>query len=263
MSRADRVVVEVLKRTPRGDDLRRAYFRRRYVRPQLVSSMRHPELFADRLPDGYGIGLTERAVEFGWTAAQQPAGDVLDAGSTLNHGFTLDHFLPQFKSLTIVTLAPEKRSYPERGVSYFYQDLRALDFKDDSFDTVVSLSTLEHVGLDNEEIYGAKADTGDPNEGARKAMRELVRVARPGARLLISVPFGAAWRGSWVRQFDADGLDELIAAAGPARVREAIYRRSDSGWQRVAREAAADAKWQGFFAEAVACVRLDLDTKNG
>ena len=49
-------------------------------------------------------------------------------------------------------------------------DAAALPFPHVSFDVVISLETLEHV----------------PNH--RRALRELVRVTRPGGRILISTP---------------------------------------------------------------------------
>ncbi|HWE08698.1 MAG TPA: class I SAM-dependent methyltransferase [Solirubrobacteraceae bacterium] len=182
----------------------------------------------------------------------------MDAGSTLNHPFTLGHFVPRVRSLTIVTLAPEEHSYPQAKIRYVYQDLRALEIADDSFDAVVSLSTLEHVGLDNKRFNHDRGSQGDPREGVRQAIRELVRVARPGAMLLISVPFGRAWTGDWVRVFDGDDLDDLVASAEPAEAGEWIYRRGPQGWRVTTRPGAADAEYQEWFAEAVACVRLTL-----
>jgi hypothetical protein len=46
---------------------------RRY-REHMTWSMSHPEHFAGDLPAGYGKDLTERAVEFGWAAAQSVRG---------------------------------------------------------------------------------------------------------------------------------------------------------------------------------------------
>ena len=253
----DRMIAGALWRMPRARPLFER-FQAAQTDRHYGWSMSHPEHFDDQLPPAYGPRLTERAVEFGWVAAQRPRGRVLDAGSALNHRVTLTHLLPMMESLTIVTLAPEDRSFPELGVEYRYEDLRSLSLPGDQFDTIVSVSTLEHVGLDNTRFHGAQAAEGDPNLGAHEAVRELTRVARPGADLLITVPFGASWRDSWVRVFDAGELDDLIAAARPARVQEAIYRRGAGGWQRTDRAGAAGAEFQRFWAEAVACVRLTL-----
>jgi len=222
----------------------------------------HEHFSSDRLPRRYGAGLTERAVEFGWALHNTPGGNALDAGSALNHTVTLDRFLPVVESLTIVTLAPEKRSWPERGVRYLYQDLRALELEDSLFDTVISISTLEHVGLDNARFDGAIGERGDPDAGARKAIQELARVAKPTGTILITVPFGASWRNDWVRVFDGGELDDLIAAAGPISREETIYRRADNGWHHVTRAQAADARYREWRAEAVACVRLNLGVGN-
>ena len=161
-------------------------------------------------------------------------------------------------SLTIVTLAPERRSWPERGVRYLYQDLRALELADDSFDVAVSISTLEHVGLDNSRYYDSDAPRGDPNRDAQAAMRELRRVVKPGGTLLMTVPFGRAWRNDWVRTFDAGELDALVASVDPVAVDESIFRRGRGGWRRADRRRAADAVYRRFWSEAVACVRIRL-----
>ena len=73
---------------------------------------------------------------------------MLDAGSTLNHAHILQRLRPAMDKLHIVTLAPEERAFPELDVSYLFADLRDLPLSDDVYDQVVSISTLEHVGLD-------------------------------------------------------------------------------------------------------------------
>ncbi len=240
-------------------DLQQRIESERHTRQFARSMDRHAEDFAGpELPRWYGVGLTERAVEFGWVRHHLSGRRVLDAGSALNHEAILDRILPVVDELTIVTLEPEAHSSPERGVRYLYQDLRHLEIPDGSFDTVVSVSTLEHVGLDNSRFYDSDAPQGDPDADAQQAMRELRRVAKPGGRLLITVPFGASWRSDWVRVFDAAQLDALIAAAGPAAVDESVFRRYRGGWRRVSRAQAADATYRRFWSEAVACVRIEL-----
>jgi SAM-dependent methyltransferase len=222
-------------------------------------SMDHPADFgAPDLPRGYGVGLTERAVEFGWVRHHLSTGDVLDAGSALNHQVILDRVLPVVSSLTILTLEPEERSWPERGVRYLYQDLRRLEIPDGTFDMAVSLSTLEHVGLDNSRFYDSHAPQGNPDDEAQRAMGELARVVKPGGVLLITVPFGRSWRTDWVRTLDGDQLDALVASVDPVATQEDIFRRAPTGWRRVHRDQAADATYRRFWSEAVACVAIRL-----
>jgi SAM-dependent methyltransferase len=227
---------------------------------QIARSMdRHAHDFGGAsLPRCYGVGLTERAVEFGWVRHHLSSGDVLDAGSALNHEVTLDRVLPAVSSLTIVTLEPEARSWPQRGVRYLYEDLRHLKIPDASFDMAVSVSTLEHVGLDNSRFYDSDAPQGDPDQEAQLAMRELRRVVKPGGVLLITVPFGGSWRSDWVRTLDGGQLDALVAAADPVATDESVFRRYHSGWRRVRRDQAADAVYRRHWSEAVACVRIQL-----
>jgi SAM-dependent methyltransferase len=252
----------VLRRGVRAiaeSELQRRIESERHTRQFARSMDRHAQDFGGpRLPRWYGIGLTERAIEFGWVRHHLSGGRVLDAGSALNHEVILDRVLPSVDELTIVTLEPEERSWPERGVRYLYQDLRHLDLPDGSFDMAVSVSTLEHVGLDNSRFYDSDAAQGDPDEDAQQALRELRRVVRPGGVLLITVPFGASWRSDWVRILNGAQLDALIAAVDPAAVDESIFRRYPSGWRRVDRDQAADATYRRFWSEAVACVRIQL-----
>ena len=216
-------------------------------------------LFArpSKLPGGYGADANERVVEIPWLLAQGVRGRTLDAGSALNHDGYLDRVLPAVDELHIVTLEPERASFPERRISYIFSDLRKLPYRDGYFDTIVSVSTLEHVGMDNRG-YGSTAEqAADAQRESEEAVRELRRALAPGGRILITFPFGEPEdHGGW-RQFDREHLERLIGVAAPNEVDLRIYRYEDGGWQLSDLEAAAEARYRvGFAAEAVACVRL-------
>jgi len=221
-----------------------------------------------QLPGGYGVGFDERVVEYPWLMAARPRGRALDAGSTLNHAHILDRILPALDSLTIVTLSPEPDSFAERGVTYIYADLRELPFEDGSFDTVISLSTLEHVGMDNSMYAPGAGRAADPDRELRRAIAELRRVLAPGGRALITVPYGKYEDHGWFRQFARGDVERLIEAADPADHEIAVWLYTREGWTRSDLDRASAATYRDYHADpspvddlaaaarAVACISM-------
>ena len=195
------------------------------------------------LPAGLGAGFDERVVEYPWLFSRRPRGRVLDAGSVMNHRHVIEPLLDAADELTIVTLAPEPVAFTELGVSYLYADLRQLPLRDHWFDEVICLSTLEHVGMDT-AIYGATTPrAADPQAEAAAALRELLRVTKPGGRVHVSVPFGRREDLGWLRQLDRAEVDDLFARAGVAPREETVFLHSPEGWRRVSAADAADASY--------------------
>jgi SAM-dependent methyltransferase len=209
------------------------------------------------LPRHFGVGSNERAIEIPWLFAQRPRGRVLDAGSSLNHSEYLGPLADLADEIHIVTLAYEGVAFPERGVSYLFEDLRNLPYRDNFFDTVLSVSTLEHVGMDNIGYGSGRPRAADPAREVDQAVRELVRVVAPGGMLLVSVPYGQPEDHGWFRQFARVDVEQLIGAVDPREAEVAVYRYGDTGWQVSDLEQAGNARYRGNAgAEAVACLRL-------
>jgi len=189
-----------------------------------------------RLPAGLGAGFDERVVEYPWLLSRRLAGRVLDAGSVLNHRHLVERVLPLVDELTVATLAPEPVAFTSLGISYLYADLRRLPLRDDWFDEVACLSTLEHVGMDN-TVYGSSAPRAeDPRVEAGAALRELLRVTRPGGRVHVTVPFGLREDHGWFRQLDREDVEDLLARAGVSASEQVVFAHTPTGWRRASAE---------------------------
>ena len=157
---------------------------------------------------------------------------LLDAGSSLNHEFVLRSPALANKRITIVTLAPEAQCHWKLGISYVFGDLRDLDFRDNVFDTIACISTIEHVGMDN-TMYTRATDVAQPGDTKEflLAVKELKRVLKPGGVLYITFPFGQYENHGWFQQFDSQLMDKLIEGFDPSHFSETIFRYDPDGWR--------------------------------
>ncbi|MCK4821084.1 methyltransferase domain-containing protein, partial [bacterium] len=156
---------------------------------------------------------------------------ILDAGSALNHSFILDHSSFQKKTVHLMTLAPEKNCFWQRGFSYLFDDLRSIPIRESFYDMIMCLSTLEHVGCDNESFTNDNLyKENNPNDFVL-VMQEFRRVLKPGGILLLTVPYGTNKHFLTFQQFDMKMLQRAIDAFGKTkRVTGNFYKYSDKGW---------------------------------
>ena len=240
-------------------DARKAWKRRRFQRSgmkpwtkgyveyklhEIARVLREGDFRADKLPAGYGFRIDERIVEYPWLFARLPAGPgaLLDAGSILNFDFLLDHPSLQKKQIHICTLAPETDCFWQKGVSYLFDDLRRLPYRDGWFDWAVSISTLEHVGMDNTLLY--TTDATKKESQARDyllAVAELNRVLKPGGTLYASVPFGRARTHGFLQIFDQIQIEEMVSAFAPSACSMEYFLYHPDGWRRSTASEACDA----------------------
>jgi len=200
----------------------------------------------ERLPAGYGCRLDERIIEYPWFMARLPDGKgaLLDAGSVLNHEFLLSRPKLASKRVFVSTLAPEPLSFTHLGVSYVYEDLRQCCFRDGFFDWIASLSTIEHVGMDNTMLYTTDVTKREYEPDAYlDAVVQFRRVLKPGGTLYLTMPFGRAQSYGWFQIFDGGMVDRVLAGFVPTRVREMHYRYTPAGWTHSSRELSKDADY--------------------
>src|SRR5262249_1057018 len=147
------------------------------------------------------VAITERILEhiFVHTRLPRPPARVLDLGCAESTNSV------EMASLGYEVVGVDLRDLPLRHSSFqmVRADIAHLPFPDESFAVAVSLSTIEHVGLD---WYGqAPEGTND-----HKVIAEVYRVLRPGGRLILTCPFGRAATTPVHRVLDRPALDALL-----------------------------------------------------
>jgi hypothetical protein len=203
------------------------------------------------LPDRYGIGLDERCIEYSWALSrlEPDAKEILDAGSVLNNHAMVECPPIQGRNLHILTLAPEANCFWSKGISYLYASLLDTPIRDDQYDAIICISTLEHIGFDN-FVFTGQHDPARPDDYLT-AMREMRRILKPGGSLLLTVPFGMRQNFGAFRQLDLTLLTGAVDAFGPTRkVLQSFYQYTSAGWRLSSAADCSDCRYVDWVAEA-------------
>jgi SAM-dependent methyltransferase len=171
---------------------------------------------------------TERVVEMPWVLSRyRGERRVLDIG----YAYALDVYLAGLLSLPAGEVhGIDMAESPISSIRRVQGDVRRTPYRDGSFDLVLCVSTLEHIGRDNTR-YGIR-ESYRPG-GDAETLREIARILAPDGRLLVTVPFGRRENHGWFVQYDMPAWRELLAGTGLRVEEEEIYRLTRSGWSRV------------------------------
>jgi hypothetical protein len=145
---------------------------------------------------------TERVIEIPWALTGLPqSGVILDVGSCDSA------YLSAIQLPDRVLHCLDTRGCPSRvppGAVFHHQSLIGNDLPRASFDAVLMLSVLEHIGL---PCYGQEPFAN----GDELALSEAWALLRPGAPLLATVPVGQGKLSSWYRQYTPARLERLFS----------------------------------------------------
>ena len=170
-------------------------------------------------------GTDERVIEVPWVLSRLlPSGRVLEVGYAFAEAPYLAALLRSGVELVGVDLAGRD----VEGMERVQADVRDLPLPDASVDQALLVSTLEHVGADNSG-YGLEAEEAPASRA--DALRELGRVLRPRARLLVTVPLGEPGDHGWFRLDDVAGWNGLFASAGLFVEEQEAYELTADGWR--------------------------------
>jgi hypothetical protein len=187
------------------------------------------------LPQDFAVGIDERSVEYPWIFSKlsEKQNTLLDAGSTFNFEFMVEHPLIKKKDLTIFTFFPEVNCFFKKRISYVFGDLRNMYFKDEFFEEIVSQSTIEHIDMDN-SIYGYSEESTKEKKSYEylKAVSEMIRILKRGGRLLMTFPFGKYEYHGFFQQFDAEMLQRIMDLfEGKGEVKTDYFKYEKTGWR--------------------------------
>lgn len=187
------------------------------------------------IEENFGLGLDERCVEYPWIFYNLPKNKckMLDAGSTFNFDFIVNHELIKNKDLDIITYYPESNKFNEKRISYIYNDLREISIKDSYYDCIVSQSTIEHIEMDN-SIYGYSSENEQKNKSFEflKAISEMIRTLKKNGTLLLTFPYGKFENHGFFQQFDHEMLEKLLTKLNIHGLSELTFMKyTSNGWE--------------------------------
>jgi len=192
------------------------------------------------LPRGYGYALDERMVEYPWVFSRLKEREkiILDAGATLNHWEILNLKYLRDRKVYISTISYEQfYVISPHTPSYIFEDLRNSNFRDEFFDAIVCISTLEHIGMDNTFLYASDETKKENSKYAYlDAIKEFKRVLKRDGTLYLTVPFGEYKNHRWFQVFDREMVQKLIDWFLPSKSSIDYFKYENNQWQFSAQE---------------------------
>jgi len=150
------------------------------------------------------VNINERIVEIPF--AIQAVGALPKGVKVLDLGCTESPLPLQLAALGYLVTGFDFREYPYRhpNLTFVQGDMTKLPFEKESFSAVLSISTLEHVGI------GFYADPQEVQLADKKAMAEIIRVLKPGGIFVLTAPYGVKAQNGHQRIYDQKGLEDLL-----------------------------------------------------
>lgn len=189
----------------------------------------------------------ERIVEYPWALGHigTSNGCVLDigcSGSELSLKLAIQGF--DVYGVDVYQKDIKAQGHPKFG--FVKCDTRWLPFVDESFDFVIAISTIEHIGIG---FYGDFED----QDGDIKSLREILRVSKKNGKSLVTVPYGKWSITSMQRTYDESGLRRLLAGLAVEAHVDYFVKRNHL-WMRSNKEAAGQSASKNV--ESVACINF-------
>jgi hypothetical protein len=193
----------------------------------------------------FKISVNERIVEDAFVLSRLKGENlnILDFGSTSS-----------WLSLRLASLGHKITSLDLRSYEFSHSNIKLIqgdifetELPKNSFDAVVTVSTLEHVGLDIKK-YGEGAD--------KKAVAILSETLKNGGNLFITVPYGQFVVTPSHRVYSEEGLIDIIPDNMTMKEKKYYVKQSDTAWV-LSNEREASLADSSKESNAVVCILLE------
>jgi SAM-dependent methyltransferase len=204
----------------------------------------------------YGGGHTERVIEIPWALSKYNGGPrVLEVGCS----FASEN--PEYIQGLLDLNIPELHGIDVSSVDapHFIKktaDVRESGYETGFFDFILCISTLEHVGKDNTKHYKPVAELPPARQNSLQpdveAMREMVRILKPGGKLIVTVPFGKFVDYGWFTHYDSRAISILFQSVPSPTINAEYFKYMMDGWMPCAPSELAETSYGDNGAPAAA-----------
>ena len=159
-----------------------------------------------KLASTLGNPVNERIIEYPWAIEHlkdQKGKKILDVGCGWR-GLLASYLLSKGYDVYGLDIVQCRTLPPER---FFLHDARDTTLADSSFDMIILLSVLEHIGIDEEE-------------DDIRTMRDLHRILKEGGQILFTTPFAEEYSNRGQRFFNSE---RLLKITGGFKILEERY----------------------------------------
>lgn len=164
------------------------------------------------------IKLHSRCIEYPFAASRLAKADkVLDIGTAKSDKYWVQWLAGLEAEVYATDFEGPSTTLDMGKIKFVKSDIRRLPFKDNFFDAVFAVSTIEHIGLENPQVF-MKSKPFVEKQGDFQAVRELCRILKPSGRLIMTVPFGSRdglSRDGDMRTYTSDSIKKFDALCMP------------------------------------------------
>ncbi len=184
------------------------------------------------------LEISEREIEYPWIINNI---NVNSSNKLLDIGCGNGSKITEYFSKKCIVYGLEKNANQSKQ-TYFTLvkgDIRKTLFKDNFFNIVCCVSTLEHIG-----VMGRYNVKKEDNKGDLKAMKEIFRILKNGGLAFVTVPYGKHDLLPLNRIYNKQRIKRIFSDFKIIKTEYYKYSEKLGFWLRVSEKVAAEVNWQ-------------------